>query len=108
MRLNEHVGFVWGVDGPNMTIALRQGGKLVVPRGDQFDTGDRVAVIFDVSGKHVVQILTLKDAKHAIRCGIDPIYAAYSREPEELPLDEEEVLDDNFYCGETDDVYGIV
>ena len=107
MILDRHPGFVWGVDGDDIIIALRQGGKLRCKNPGTFDTGDRVVVIPDSTGKKVTQVLTLTDAKHAIRCGIDPIYAAYCREPEELPLDEEEVLDD-IECRENDDIYGIV
>ena len=107
MILTKHAGFVWGCDGDEIIIQLRQGGKLRCKNPGTFDTGDRVVVIPNTSNNEVIQVLSLKDAEHAVRSGIDPIYAAYSREPEELPLDEEEVLDD-IECRENDDVYGII
>lgn len=107
MVLTEHRGFVWSVDGDQIVVALRQGGRVrCVNPEKKFDTGDRVIVIPDSTGKRIIEVMTEADAEHAVRCGIDPFYAAFCRELDELPQDEEEVLDD-IECRESDDVYGI-
>jgi len=106
MILTEHVGFVWGRDGGDIIIALRKGGKLRTINPGELNTGDKVVVIPDIHNKEVIQVLLLKDAEHAVRCGLEPLYAAYSREPEDLP-DEEEVLNDANH-DEPNDICGIV
>lgn len=104
-RADRNKGFVWGVDGQNMIIALHRGGKLVAPRSGKFTTGDRVAVIFDPTERHVIEVRPMSEVEIAIRCGSDPIFEAAIRAPEDLPLTEEEVVNGDI-CAEPSDVFG--
>lgn len=118
MVLTQHRGFVRGFDGDKAVIALRSGGKLTVNRGN-LRLGQRVVVVPNHAHSEVLEVMDLSVAEHAVRCGLDHIYAAASREPDAMPEDEWEVFVDEFMdrpeedyhgeieCGKDDDVYGI-
>jgi len=100
-ELTKNRGFVWSVEGDEIIVALQKGGKMRC-KNNGFTTGDRVVIILDSSGRKAKEVISEAEALHAVRCGIDPIYAAWSREPE---ITEEEEYD--FQCRESDDIYGI-
>ena len=107
IRADSHKGFVWGVDGDNIIISLHRGGRITTLNHGGFDTGDKVAVIFDVGYTTVIEVRPLAQVLTAVRCGSDPIYEASIRDAELLPTTEEEVFhadiceqpSDVLYCG---------
>ena len=110
MNINKHPGFVWSVDGDEITIQLRTGGRIKCKNTKGFKSGDRVAVIPNLRKEKVIALFSLTDADIAVKCGSDPIFdAAENREPETTPInDDEEIIHygNENECGESDDVYG--
>ena len=104
--LDDHLGFVWDAKGEDIIIQLRIGGKLRAKNNGGFDTGDRVAIIFDTAGK-VVEVVPQEMAKRAVRIGSDPVFAdvIHARFVETHIFDMEE---DNYGYTSTDhDVIGV-
>ena len=101
----DHLGFVWGVKGDDILIQLRVGGKLRAKNTGGFDTGDRVAIIFDAAGK-VTEVVSQEMAHHAVRIGSEPLYvvATYDRCEE---TDIFNIEEDNYGYTSSEDVVGI-
>lgn len=78
-KLDDHLGLVWGVKGEEIIIQLRIGGQLRTKNTKEFDTGDRVAVIYDVAG-HVVAVIPREEAERAVKIGSDPFYEVGTRD----------------------------
>ena len=101
--LNKHPGFVRKLDGEHIFVQLRAGGQ-VRCRNKGFELGNRVAIIFDIGHKKVIDIYSLEEATIAVKRGSCPIFDAAVRKPEWIP-DNEEVIyygDDDY----PDDAYG--
>jgi len=105
-RMDEHLGFVWGVKGEDIVIQLQIGGKLRTKNGGNFDTGDRVAIIYDAAG-HVVEVIPREIAERAVKIGSCPFFEVGTRDRDQ-DTHIFDIEEDNYgYSRENGEVFGI-